>query len=164
MVGAFLVAHAVSELSRHARSFLVTTCIAALSTILCIHSVSNHKTAIVQGRGDAAIEIGQVLAQTISPGDLVVVRGLQNAWETWWNTHNNFEDPRTLYVAHARGWVFAADDSAEGRLKRAIEQGARWYVEFGPLTPRLTFDRELAQRGELAFSDESIGRIWRLRK
>jgi hypothetical protein len=164
IVGAFLVTHAAAELSARARSLLVTTCVAVLSAILCMHSVRNHRTMLAQGKRDAAVKIGHVLAQTIAPGDLVVVRGLQDAWESWWNTHNNFEDPRTLYVAHARGWVLAADDSAEGSLKRMIEQGARWYVEFGPLTLRADFDRELAHRGELAFSDESRGRIWRLGK
>jgi hypothetical protein len=162
LLGAVLVAHAASELPTWFRSSVAATCAVVLLALLFIRSERKHRAEIVAAGNDDTVRLGRVLAAKVSPDELVVVRSIADAWDDWWKTANNFEDPRVLYVAHTRGWVFSADNLEGGVLKPAVERGARWYVESAPHMPRPDFDRDLDARGELVHDDPSVGRIWRL--
>ena len=163
LLGAVLVAHAASLLPTWFRSSVAATCAVALLGLLYVRSERKHRTEIIEAENDDVVRIGRVLASKVSPGELVVVRSNADAWESWWRTTNNFEDPRVFYIAHTRGWVLSADNlEGGGVLKPAIEQGARWYVEAGAHIPRPDFDRDIEASGKLVHDDPSVGRIWRL--
>jgi hypothetical protein len=78
---------------------------------------------------DPETSLGLALAPRVRPGELVVVRSRAPARDERWDTDNNFEDPRVLYLAGARGWVLACDAAGADPVAAPAARGARYYVE-----------------------------------
>ena len=60
---------------------------------------------------------------------LVAVRArVAPRFDTDWNTANNFEDPRVLYLSRTKGWLIANDEAGSERLAELAGRGARFYA------------------------------------
>jgi hypothetical protein len=108
--------------------------------------------------------LGHALARLARPGDLVVVRSRAPARDERWDTDNNFEDPRVLYLARARGWVLPCDLAGAEPVSDRARRGARFYVD--PAGTPATADPALVawlDANARLISNGSAGRIFQLR-
>jgi hypothetical protein len=159
LLGASFVAHAAAELPAAwrfpSRLALVPLCLAGY-----LVAVADHRQTIRTSNQDGAIVSGRVLRELVRPDGLVVVRSVSPAHESWWNVANNFQDPRTLYVAHTRGWVLPWDCECAAELEGAFEKKASYYVEWGEPRRRPAVDALLLRRAKLVWTRGKLGRIW----
>lgn len=111
----------------------------------------------------SALELGAELRARLMPGELIIVRSPATAYSPWWRTVNNFEDPRILFTAKAKGFVLPADDWDPEALLRAQRAGARFYVEppLGDSEERRALRAWLRRHAELVYESEA-GTIHRL--
>lgn len=107
-------------------------------------------------------EIASALDGTIAPGDLVVVRSGTFAYDAYWKTPNNFQDPRFFYLSKTRGFMLGSDQDDPAVLEAWVRRGARFYVEPDGryATPRI--DAWL-QRSAMVVARSARGRAWRLK-
>jgi 4-amino-4-deoxy-L-arabinose transferase-like glycosyltransferase len=133
LLGTWLVAHAASDLTprfvaptrrRAALAF-------ALVALACWFAAGLHaRRTLGGGWAEREIALGTALRPHLAPGDLVVVRSRAEARDEAWDTANNYQDPRLLYVAGARGWVLPADEGWEPEtLADLAQRGARFYAD-----------------------------------
>ncbi|HEX4418927.1 MAG TPA: hypothetical protein VH165_13540 [Kofleriaceae bacterium] len=75
--------------------------------------------------------IGERLATRAAPGTLVAVRVRAEAYNTEWQTANNYEDPRVFYLSRTHGWAVPNDltgPAGPARLTELAAHGAKFYV------------------------------------
>jgi hypothetical protein len=115
----------------------------------------DRSSAIV---AEAAREVGQ----HAHPGDLVIVRNETPAYDHFWRTPFNRNDPRLFYATRTRGWCRSVDVDDAGELESFRERGARFYVEpFG--TPELPgVSAWLRRRGRVLATLPSGGHLYAL--
>lgn len=110
----------------------------------------------------AVFEMGQLVAEQVDEHELIVVRSGIYAYDEFWRTPNNFQDPRLFYVAKARGWVLGSDQTNPQALADLTAAGADWYVETAA-TQHPPLERWLNQHAELVAVSDAGGRLFRLR-
>jgi hypothetical protein len=96
--------------------------------VLTLRQRAHHRGPLAP----SILAAGALLAERAHAGDLVVVASLEPAWDAYWRTPNNFQDPRVFYLSRTHGWELAADDLTPRTLERASRAGARYYVEPEP--------------------------------
>ena len=124
VLGAWLVARAVSEIRRPdlARAAVVAT--AVMSVFLYARAVRYvHRLP-----PEPETVVGRLLGAAATPGTLVAVRARAPRFDTDWNTANNFEDPRVFYLSRTKGWLIANDEAGSERLAALAGRGARFYA------------------------------------
>lgn len=133
LLGTWLVAHAASDLAPR----LATPARRRAALALALLALAGWFAASLyarrtqgEGRADPEIALGTALRPHLTPGDLVVVRARAPARDEAWGTANNYQDPRLLYVAGARGWVLPSDEGwAPETLADLARSGARYYAD-----------------------------------
>ena len=143
-----------------ARRFIAVLLLAqAVQTTLDIR----HRARAASVPASALHEFGQAaaLADVSAPDDLVVVRSIAPRFDTFWETENNYQDPRVFYLAQRRGWVLGSDETGAAELARLVDEGARWYVD-GPGRRDAAFEAWIAAHGSVAWSGQQ-GRVVKLR-
>jgi hypothetical protein len=113
-------------------------------------------------RGASCIaSLADAVRSEVAPGDLVVVRAGANAYDRYWKTPNNYEDPRPFYLTGTHGWVLAADEDDPAVLQRMAARGARAYLE-----PESRYGTPAIGRWLVAsarpLAEGSCGRAWAL--
>jgi Dolichyl-phosphate-mannose-protein mannosyltransferase len=106
---------------------------------------------------------GHLLEHFAEPGELVIARSIEPKVDSFWQTPNNFEDPRIFYLSRTRGFPVARDDSSTEQLERGAAAGARYYIE--PLPPASgaePVERWLARNAELVATSPFGGRLFRM--
>jgi hypothetical protein len=91
----------------------------------------------------------------------VVVRSMAGAYEPFWKTANNFEDPTVFYLADARGWVLPADADDPAPLAQWRDRGARFFVDPVRLPPSSPITGWLAGHAHVVAAT-AAGAIWQL--
>lgn len=168
LLGAWLVARAAAGLPDWLRSprraRWVTAGVVTAAILLAGGEVARSLGELRDMTQDPETPLGHALAGMVRPGDLVVVRSRAPARDERWDTDNNFEDPRVLYLARARGWVLPADLLGTDPVAARLARGARFYVD--PLETPAGADPALANwlnpRADRLF-ESPAGRIYRLR-
>jgi hypothetical protein len=163
LLGAWLVARAAADLAPRVAArkplALALTALAALAPPLLF---TRAVVAVRRLPFEPETELGQMLADSSTPGSLVVVRARAERTNAEWNTPNNFEDPRVFYLSRTRGWVLPNDEPGAKRLSQYAAHGARFYVHNNQFPP----DDELAawlaaNANPVAVS--AVGTVWRMR-
>jgi len=96
------------------------------------------------------------------PGDLVILRSKLPAYDQFWRTPFNRNDPRLFYATRTHGWCRSVDTDDAAELESFRSRGARFYVEpYG--TPDLPgVNAWLRQHGRLLATLESGGHLYAL--
>lgn len=108
--------------------------------------------------------LGFKLKELAEPNNLIIVRSIANERErsTWGNRINNFEDPRIFYITDLHGWSIPRDDKGYKRLKKYVDQGAKYYVEPFSNPVDMELENWLQQNSDMIYSD-SNGRIYKFK-
>jgi 4-amino-4-deoxy-L-arabinose transferase-like glycosyltransferase len=127
------VALALSDALASGRVRESTLALASGSALAVVLVLTLRQRAEHRGPYEPSIlAAGALLGGRARPGELVVVASLEPAWDAYWRTPNNFQDPRVFYLSRTHGWALAADDLTTRTLERAAREGARYYVEPEP--------------------------------
>ena len=157
ILGAWLVAHATATLRLENRKSHVPVVAAAIGlgigVLVYVPALRDRITYDPGPQVQNLVRVGSRLKDIAKPGDLVVVRSLDGAYDHQWQRRNNFEDPRLLYLANVTGWVLPADRPALDELKSYVDRGARFYVETTPLISDPGLSRWLKDAGTTVIDD-----------
>ncbi len=129
----------------------------AVVLVLTLRQRAEHRGPLAP----SILAAGALLNERSRPGDLVVVASLEPAWDAYWRTQNNFQDPRIFYLSKTHGWALAADDFTTRTFERAAREGARYYVEPEPRTEP-AIDAWLAAHARLIERTAYGGRLFAL--
>jgi 4-amino-4-deoxy-L-arabinose transferase-like glycosyltransferase len=166
LLGALLAAHAVAlVVETAARSRSATKVVPVLGAVLAaaLGLALKERHADRRATWDApVITAAGELARLAHPGDLVVVRSLENRYDSYWRTPNNYQDPRVFYLSRTRGWALGADDDDLHTLEHASQHGARYYVEPVPRPSARALDEWLEAHGTLVATTPFGGRLFAL--
>ena len=165
VLGASVVAAAASELfaSRWRWAPLMS---GLLLLGLLAQGYRNLKLRYLYGHFDDPEVLGVVTAgkqvdRLTSPGDLLIVRSPNEAYDVFWESGRNYHEPRIFYISDTRGWTIGREQDDLKLLADATKRGARFFVD--PLAQSSpVIDAWLGQAGELVWSQKGGGRIWRL--
>lgn len=108
-----------------------------------------------------AAALANALANLVAPGDLVVVRAGTYAYDRYWKTPNNYQDPRPFYLTGTRGWVLGSDEDDPDRLVGMVARGARAYLEPDSRYRTARIDRWLSKHAR-PLAKTTCGRAWAL--
>jgi hypothetical protein len=169
LLGAWLVARAAAVLPDVLRRFppalrISGTALVTLAVLIAGVEVRRGLRELRAITPDPETALGHALAPLVRPGELVVVRSRAPARDERWDTENNFEDPRVLYLARARGWVLPSDRGGAEPVAVPAARGASHYVE--PPGTQAGADPALAAwlaAHARVVVDGAAGRIFRLR-
>ncbi len=107
------------------------------------------------------IATGKAIDRLTDPGDLIVARSPNKAYDTFWQQAANYHDPRIFYVSGTRGWTIGREQDDLKRIADAAGRGARFFAD--PLLERSeVLDAWLITHAELVWSRAAGGRIWKL--
>lgn len=110
----------------------------------------------------SVVRTGKALSRWTAPGDLVCVRSVAFAYDSFWQVQRNYHEPRIFYLTGTRGWTLGREETNAGAIADAARHGAQYFVDSVPEGDR-PFDRWLQDSAELVWSEPGAGRIWRLR-
>lgn len=157
ILGAWLVAHATATLRLEERKSPVPMVAATIGlglAALIYGPVLRDRVAYDPGpEVRNLVRIGMTLKDMAKPGELVIVRSLDDSYDRRWRRRNNYEDPRLLYIADATGWVVPADRPALDEIRSYVGQGARFYVDPAPLISDPDLSRWLRDAGTTLIDD-----------
>jgi hypothetical protein len=163
VAGAWLVAAWVAAVLPWLRARRVPTRLLGLGLVgpvlVTAHCLREHRAELLMAERDPILALGAELARTKHPADLVVVQSQEDSFDAQWNRSDNYQDPRVLYVARAKGWVLPADLKDPGALELAVAKGARWYATVG--SPPAVLAPYLAKHASLKV-ELAEGRIYAL--
>jgi 4-amino-4-deoxy-L-arabinose transferase-like glycosyltransferase len=168
LLGAWLLAHAASDIAPRLTTPLLrraAAAVALLALVAWFATALHARRTYGRGWADAEIALGESLRPHLAPGDLVVARASAPARDEAWDTANNYQDPRLLYVAGARGWVLPADEGwAPETLADLAQSGARYYADpTGDLPEHPELLAWLAAHAQ-PLADGLAPALWRLRQ
>ena len=107
------------------------------------------------------VATGRQIDRLTDPGDLIVVRSPNDAYDTFWQQAINYHDPRIFYISGTRGWTLGREQADVTLLAEATHKGARFFAD--PISDHLTLlDSWLSAHAQLIWSGTSGERIWRL--
>ena len=131
LIGAWGVAQAAHALAGTAwRRRLGTGAVVALVVGQYASSIMVRRRHHVPDHGGScAIALADATRGAVAPGDLIVVRAGTFAYDPYWKTPNNYQDPRSFYLAGARGFVLGSDEDDPAVLEGFVARGARAYLE-----------------------------------
>ncbi len=92
---------------------------------------------------------------------LVVTRSAFTRYDPFWQTIDNFEDPRFFYAARVFGWILPADTVKSEQLQALQKLGAEYYAEPNGIPDDPELDAWLQTQAELVING-SAGKVWRL--
>jgi hypothetical protein len=166
LLGALLAAHAVAlvvqTVARSRSAAMILPALgAALAAALGLALEQRHADRSADWDAPVVAAAGE-LARRSHPGDLVVVRSLENRYDSYWRTPNNYQDPRIFYLSRTHGWVLGADDADPQVLVHATQRGARYYVEPVPRPGDRALDDWLQAHGTLVATTPFGGRLFAL--
>jgi 4-amino-4-deoxy-L-arabinose transferase-like glycosyltransferase len=140
--------------------------LAALAGILCIQGARSLNLRYAYGHFNdptvaSVVATGKEIDRLTNPGDLIVARSPNDAYDVFWQQAANYHDPRIFYLSGTHGWTLGREQDNVALLVDAARRGARFYAD--PLTdPSPVVDSWLARSADLVWSGASGGRIWKL--
>jgi hypothetical protein len=151
----WLVAHAASGVVEGRRADLVIPLASTIFLLSYLPAVGERIGYSPDPRVARLADLAGELRMLASPGDLIVVRSLDRAYDRQYDRRNNYEDPRAFYVSGLRGWVLPRDRADVDSLAAYAERGARFYVEARPRLADPGLQDWLTGHGEMLVDDES---------
>ena len=137
--------------------------VAALVLVGTLHAARARQLGSLPDSESLAVRaVGRSLKEHAALEALVVVRSSIYAYDEYWRTPNNYEDPRIFYVSKTRGWVLASDRLDPASLSSPVKRGAAWYAE-PRATTNAALSQWLAEHAQLVVTTEFGGRLFRLR-
>jgi hypothetical protein len=121
VLGGWLVAAAAAQLGRPR---IVVAAVAVYALVLGARGLHFLRSL----PPEPETTLGDQLAALAPPNTLVVVRARAEGFTTEWQTVNNFQDPRVLYLSRTKGWVVPNDLAGAWAIADAAQHGARFYV------------------------------------
>jgi hypothetical protein len=108
------------------------------------------------------VRTGNEIDRLTDPGDLVVVRSPNTAYDTFWQQAANYHDPRIFYLSGTRGWTIGREEEDPSRIANAVSRGARYFAD--PIGDRAAaLNAWLKDHSELVWSTPGGAQIWKLR-
>lgn len=92
---------------------------------------------------------------------LVAVRSVEFNYDAFWQSVQNFEDPRFFYTARVFGWILPANPLTPVALETIKQQGTAYYAEPFGIADEPELDAWLASNAQLIV-DIPAGKVWRL--
>ena len=141
--------------------------LAALALLLTVQSYRNMTLRYVYAHFNDVevsnvVNAGRELDRLTEPDDLVIVRSVNEAYDVFWQSGRNYHEPRIFYMTSTRGWTIGREQADIALLADATQRGARFFVDPLPEgNPEV--DAWLRTAGEIVWSQQGGGRIWRLR-
>jgi hypothetical protein len=130
VMGAYCVAEAALCFRGVARSRLAVGVLALLVALQGAASMRVRLRHQAPDRGASClIALARATAGAIAPDSLIVVRAGTFAYDRYWKTPNNYQDPRSFYLLHARGFVIGSDQDDPAAMDSYVSRGARAYLE-----------------------------------
>lgn len=157
VAGAYCVARAFPQ--RPGR-LLWTLLLAAVVGQAVIH-VRNERDWRLAVLHNPQLPLAAAVKAASSPGELVIVHGMEAAFDRSWNRPYNFEEPMMLYNARRRGWVLALGSISSRQLANLQQRGGRMFVDQAPEATPPEAVQWLAANSELV-ATQAGGRIYRL--
>lgn len=165
-LGAWLLAHAISEFARHEREswqrglYIVLPVALLLMAGVHLQQRVNHPGRTV---GESIVSFARLSQPFVRENDAIVVRApATKLIDGWAGGKNNYEDPRLFYLTTAKGWVLAADDDCPQCLAKMAGDGAILFMdlnESSPMTPKT--QSWLKQHAQILVAD-GYGTLYRL--
>jgi hypothetical protein len=125
-------------------------------------SYNTRKLTRVNPFDAAVVAVSRAAAGQVKPGDLVVVRSVHPRYDDFWKGVVQYADPRVFYLTKTRGWPVPKDADDPAELEKAVQQGARFYLEPEPREPLPRFDAWLAANATLVATSSLQGRVFAL--
>lgn len=113
------------------RVLVLAIATAALLLAQYVDGVVKRRHEDREQAGSPVVALGRTLAETATPGMLVVVQSEDDAWDPEWQRTDNYQDPRLFYASDTRGWVLPHDGADPERLAEYASRGAALYVVCG---------------------------------
>ncbi len=130
VIGGWCVAQAVHSLQGSRWRPWGLGALALAVTVQYATSASERRRHHEPDRGaSCVIALAGATRGAVARGDLIVVRAGTFAYDSYWKTPNNYQDPRPFYLAGARGWVLGSDEDDPAVLAGFVSRGARAYLE-----------------------------------
>lgn len=165
VLGAVLAAHAVATLGDVLAPYPRRWAPALLGLVLVMwlaKSASYRRNTLTAPWDEPSIAAGELLARFAAPRDLVVVRSVEAGHDAYWNTPNNFQDPRVFYRSNTRGFPLPLDDLDPRSIAEPAKLGARFYVETILPKPSQPLSDYLAANARLLGTTRFGGRVFAL--
>jgi len=165
ILGAVLAAHAVATLGDVLVPYNRVLAPALLGLVLSVwlaKSASYRFHLLTAPWDEPSIVAGDTLRRFAKPRDIVVVRSVEPGYDAYWNTPNNFQDPRVFYRSNTRGFPLPLDDLDPKSISTSAAQGARFYIETIPPQPSPALTHYLSTNAHLLATTPFGGRIFQL--
>ena len=166
LLAALLIASLADELWE-ARAAWSRAAVAALLALLVVQGYRNFNLRAFYGTYQDAdvsnvLATGGALGSLTRPGELVIVRSVNEAYDVFWQSGRNYHEPRIFYMTGTRGWTLGREQADLALLEDARAKGAGFFVD--PLKDGLpAIDTWLGANADLVWSGKDGGRIWKLR-
>jgi hypothetical protein len=166
LLAACVVAGLAHELLKMRVRYGLITALAALIVLQGYRNVNLRRYSIyyfsTEPTVTGVVETGHEIDRLTAPGDLIVVRSPNTAFDTFWQQAANYHDPRIFYISQTRGWTIGREQDDPARLAEAAGRGARFFAD--PLAEHSArLDAWLNGNADLIWSAAQGGRIWKLR-
>lgn len=154
LLGAYIVAQATDVLLKRGTSKgILSLLFACVIVTMGVQTYRRH--SMHQDRNNLYFALGTKLQKVNSEQDRVIIRSESKEFA------NNYEDPRILYVANAKGWVISSDMDRLHQFQAYVTDGAKYYVQpNGFDTPNI--QQWLKEHSTLVHRDK-YGAIFRVR-
>jgi len=154
-LAAWIVAHGTHILmERRTETTKSLMLVLALLAVGYLPAIRDRVSYVPEAKVLRLAELATRLRSIADPGDLIVVRSLDRAYDPKYKRRNNFEDPRGFYLTGLRGWVLPADRAEVDKLSVFAKRGARFYVEVAPRLDDPALMTWLLSSGETVINDE----------
>jgi len=166
LLAASVVASLADELTKARIRFVLVGALSVLILTQGYRNVNLRKYNVWYFSTDpmvsSVVATGREIDRLTEPGDLIVVRSPNTAYDTFWQQAANYHDPRIFYISGTRGWTLGREQDDASRLADAAGRGARYLAD--PVGERpAALDAWLRGHGELVWSmPGGAGRIWKL--
>jgi hypothetical protein len=166
LLGATVIAATAHELTNVRRRYVLFGVLTALLLVQGYRNVNLRKYNVwyfsTEPVVSGVVQTGKEIDRLTGPGDLIVVRSPNTAYDTFWQQAANYHDPRIFYISGTRGWTLGREQEDPSLLAAAAGRGARYFAD--PVGDRpVALDAWLTKHGKLVWSmPGGAGRIWKL--
>jgi uncharacterized membrane protein YeaQ/YmgE (transglycosylase-associated protein family) len=130
VIGAYCVAQVAELLRTRPRARLTIAALALLVAVQGAAATQVRLRHLEPDRGaSCVIALARATEGRIPASGLIVVRAATFAYDPYWKTPNNYQDPRPFYLAGGRGFVIGSDQDDPAAMARFVARGARVYLE-----------------------------------
>jgi hypothetical protein len=162
IVGVYAAAQCVSRVN--AAYHFVTGVVALVAVGFGLQRASVYRRWQPQADVSSATvaSAAEAVGKYAQPGDLLIFRTKSPAYDQFWRTPFNVNDPRLFYATRTRGWCLPSDTVRGEDLEALRKRGARFYVEPYGTAKSPSVGAWLGQHGRLRAVTPAGGEVYSL--